>query len=307
MSGTSQKYVVMCLLPAKDRGIMSNIENISDEQQDLQESANPMALQAIEAVLKELAQGNADAAIRLFIKDQTLTLLPKGADLVTWLIKTIGKQDTKTLIHAFAHAPCLNCKKGLQKCESCHGVGNFKHEVVCDSCFGIGSEICSFCGGTGWATIDFVPPGLRFMVFADRLKIAMAKVKALLDNPLLLPQSDAALGTLAEYAQLLVDLNRQIAVLEGVASAPMQIVKSAHVPMPRISEIIRKSVVVALKAKMRLLEIVKAMAEAAKMEINSYDKESKAYQMAVKAGRFLSFSCCFDSAIGRDIPRTPAC
>jgi hypothetical protein len=266
---------------------MSDIEeNIIHEQQNGQGPANSSALHAIETVLKELAQGNADAAVRIFLKDQVSFSFPKDTDMIKWLIENFGKDATKKVIKVFTHAHCLNCKKGLQKCEGCGGSGHFKHDIVCDSCFGLGSTICNFCGGTGWATIDFVPAGLRFAVFVDRLKTAAAKAREICNQPLALPQKAAVSGTLSEHAQLLVDLNRQIAILEGVVSAPMQIVRLAHVPMPKISEIARTSITIALKSKKRLLEIVGAMANAAQIESGNYNKESKEYQIAAKRGDF---------------------
>jgi hypothetical protein len=268
---------------------MQNLENdVPGEQPSAEDAANPTALQAIQAVLTELEHRDADAAVRLFIKEQTLALLPKDAELLEWLIKTIGKGDTEKLITAFAHAPCLNCKKGLQRCESCDGIGNFKNEMICELCFGFGLTACNFCGGTGWATIDFVPAGLRFVVFVDRLKIAATRAKALFSIPLPTPEKEIASETLAKYAQMLLDLNRQIAILEGVISVPMQIVKTTHVPMPPSTEIIRRSISVALKSKKRLAEIVRAMAVAAQMDAQNHDKESKAHQLSVKRADFYS-------------------
>ena len=242
---------------------MSNSEaDVPNEQPVMIDATNPAALQAIKAILRELEHGDAAAAIRLFIKEQTLVSFPKDADLSEWLFKTIGKENTKKLVTAFAHAPCLNCKKGLQPCEGCDGSGHFKHEMICEPCFGLGQTICNFCGGTGWATIDFVPAGLRFVVFVDRLKIAATKAKAILGEP----KKEGASISLAEYVKLLVDLNRQISILEGVISVPMQIVQSAHVPMPHNSEIMRTSVSIAIKSQKKLTEIVRAMAVAAKTE-----------------------------------------
>jgi hypothetical protein len=237
-----------------------------------------------------LEHGDAAAAIRLFIKEQTLVSLPKDADLSEWLIKTFGKDNTKKLITAFAHAPCLNCKKGLQPCENCDGSGHFKHEMICEPCFGLGQTICNFCGGTGWATIDFVPPGLRFVVFVDRLKIAATKAKAFLDKP----QREATSEALAEHVKTLVDLNRQISILEGVISVPMQIVQSAHVPMPHNSEIMHTSVSIAIKSQKKLWEIVRAMAVAAQTDAENHDKESKTHQLSVKRADF--YSSCLASS-----------
>ena len=96
--------------------------------------SNTQTKHVMQSIQQELTEGKKAEAVRLFMEAQSKHLLPGDGDTLQWLVEKIGKDSTNKLLYALVHYPCFYCKKGLQPCEACNGVGHFDHEMICDQC-----------------------------------------------------------------------------------------------------------------------------------------------------------------------------
>jgi predicted transcriptional regulator len=230
--------------------------------------------------IQQLKRGNYRTAINFFLQNQATGLFPKGQKVISWLIETIGKNATLKFIICFATQPCFNCSKGLLKCDVCNGKGYYGDEMICESCLGLHMKPCNFCFGAGWCTIDFVPPGLRFAIFIERIKITEKKIKDLLVKKLPKVSNRNVSKTLKEYVRYFFELNKQISVLETTTGITKQLVKASTTEKHKkqLSEITRKCVRTALGLKRRLDQIARQIATLSKMEAEHHKPESKLYR-----------------------------
>ena len=250
---------------------------------DLSDSQIQYALQDL---VKQLERDDADKAVRLFLQDQTRNLFPKSGDVLEWLTKNAGKNTTKKLISACTHFSCLNCKKGMMRCKNCDGTGHFGYEMVCEPCLGFGSLSCDFCGGTGWAAIDFVPEGLRPVVFASRIKIAERRLTKLLKKQPPRPSQKEATRVFNECKHLLLNLNRQISVLETAVGITKEIANIPDKLEEQTYKLRTLSINAGLKGKRRLGKIVQSMTTGLKFYADNQRKDSKMYQLAKARASF---------------------
>ncbi len=244
--------------------------------------------QALESFLKSLQQGHNDEIVQLFLENQARNLFPKGGDTLKWLTDNIGKKGVTKTVVAFARLACFDCKEGLRPCENCHDAGHFGHEMVCESCLGLASIPCDFCGGTGWASIDCIPLGLRLAVFGVRLESAEKQVESILKKELLHLSEKNAVQVFKECIDLLSDLNRQISVLESTVGIARNMIEVPSNLKGQMSKITRKCVIIAIKGEKKLGEIIETMIAACKLQSESEEKGSKMQKLAAARTKFYS-------------------
>jgi len=257
-------------------------KNVSNELSSLNTE------QALKSFLKALQQGHSDEIVQLFLEDQARNLFPKGGDTLKWLTDNIGKKATTKLIMAFARLECFNCKNGLRQCENCDGTGQFDYEMVCESCLGLTKAPCDFCGGTGWASIDCIPLGLRLAVFGVRLENAEKQVESMLKERLPHLSEEKATAGFNKCVDSLFDLNRQISVLESTVGIARDMIEVPVNLKGQVSKITRKCVQVAIRGEKRLGEIIEAMVAACQLQGESEEKGSKMQKFATARTKFYS-------------------
>ena len=244
--------------------------------------------QALDNFLKTLKQGHNDEIVQLFLKDQAFNFFPKGGDTLKWLTNNIGKKAATKTVLAFASLVCFNCKEGLQSCKNCNGTGHIDYEMVCESCLGLTKTPCDFCGGTGWASIDCIPPGLRLAVFGVRLEIAEKNIVSMLETQLPKLSNEKATAVFNKCANLLFDLNRQIGVLESTVGITRSLVKVPVNLKKQVSKITRKCVLIALRGEKKLGEIIETMIAACKLQKENEEKGSKMHKFVAAQIKFYS-------------------
>ena len=73
-------------------------------------------------------------AIALCNRHLASNILPKEANLVTWLVRTIGKQAALRLVAAYARHRCLCCRKGFEPGDSRNARGRRAEGEICARC-----------------------------------------------------------------------------------------------------------------------------------------------------------------------------
>jgi len=267
---------------AEEKKNRAKEKNVSNEPSSLNTE------QTLESFLKALQQGHGDEIVQLFLEDQARNLFPKGGDTLKWLTDNIGKKAATKLIMAFARLECFNCKNGLRQCKNCDGTGQFDYEMVCESCLGLASVPCDFCGGTGWASIDCIPLGLRLAVFGVRLQSAEKQVESMLEERPPHLSEENAVGIFRKCVDSLFDLNRQISVLESTVGIARDMIEVPVKLKRQVSKITRKCVLVAVRGEKRLGEIIEAMIAACKLQSESEEKGSKMQKFVAARTKFYS-------------------
>ena len=244
--------------------------------------------QALESLLRQLQRGNSHELLRLFAIDQACEIFPKGHDTLKWLTNNMGKKATVKFISALASLACFNCKEGLRICENCDGVGHYDHEMVCESCLGLASVSCNFCGGTGLASIDFIPIGLRLAVFAVRLENAEKRIATLLKKPITSIPAEEPARAFSDCVDAIFNLNKQISVLESAVGVARDMIKVPRRLSHQVSKITGKAVQVAKKGQKRLSETVAYMISVCELQAKKEAKGTKTYKLAVVRKKFYS-------------------
>ncbi len=244
--------------------------------------------QALESLLTALQRGRSDEIVQLFLEDQARNLFPKGGDTLKWLAGNIGKRATTKVIVAFARLACFDCKQGLRPCENCNGAGHFDYEMVCEPCLGLTAVPCGFCGGSGWASIDCIPPGLRLAAFGVRLESSEKQIERMLKVRLPRLSEGNAGGVFKESVNLLLGLNRQISVLESTVGVTRDMIDIPVNLKRQVSEIGRKCALVAISGEKRLGEIIQTMIAACRLKGESEEKGSKMQKFAAARTEFYS-------------------
>ncbi|HVX84313.1 MAG TPA: hypothetical protein VH253_05810 [Phycisphaerae bacterium] len=119
-------------------------------------------------LVRALEGGRLEDAARCVVGAVADRRLPEGEALGRWLSKQLGVRGMRQLAEAFGEYPCFVCRGGFEICDNCGGKGR-THKHVCEPCIGLGVVGCTFCGGSGWATVNFVPRGLRFVTVLHRI------------------------------------------------------------------------------------------------------------------------------------------
>jgi len=260
---------------AKGKNVSNELSSLTTEQ-------------ALDSFQKALQQGHSDEIVQMFLESQARNLFPKGGDTLKWLTDNIGKKAVTKTVVAFASLACFDCKEGLRPCENCNGTGHFDYEMVCESCLGLASVPCDFCGSIGWASIDCIPVGLRLAVFGVRLESAEKQVESMFKKELLHLSEKNAVQVFKECVDLLFDLNKQISVLESTVGIARNMIEVPSNLKGQMSKITRKCVIIAVKGEKKLEEIIETMIAACKLQSESEEKNSKIQKFAAARTKFYS-------------------
>jgi len=221
----------------------------------------------LQRVVAALDKGDREEAVRLFLQGAaTQGLLHEEAHLAHLLAEVIGKEAATRLIEALAVQPCFYCQHGYALCEACGGSRRSVMGGVCDRCLGLGQSFCDFCNGSGWAAIDFVPAGLRRAVVLARVRLAIAKMKTLVEQPL--PASDAADLPQTGHActALLAALNRNMGALESAIIALKESIPAAALTPETTSKITEVCTRAAPLLDKRMRQVLGVMAQVARRQ-----------------------------------------
>jgi hypothetical protein len=217
-------------------------------------------------ILEVLAKGSHEEAVRLLIQGTTRGPFPRGGPLVQWLTEAVGKESATRLVEALAAYPCFYCRHGRQLCEHCGGSGRSGTRGICDRCLGLGQAFCDFCNGSGWAVIDFVPAGLRRAVVLARIRLAMANLKRLLQEPLPAVESGDLQRTGQASVQLLASLNRNMGAIENAVMALKESIPAGPVAQETTAKITEAWARAAPLLDRRMKQVVGLMAEVSRRQ-----------------------------------------
>ena len=238
-------------------------------------------------IINDLKSGNNTEAVRKFLEARLKGLFPKGGDVIKWLTNNFGKKNANLLVNSFVHIPCNFCKQGLVLCENCGGKGHFDHELICDTCFGLGITCCEFCGSTGWSPMDSVAKGLKLTVFAERAKIAREHIRHIEKSFRFKPSQKNANEIFKKCVQAFFDLNRQMSILEETVVKSGKYGKSNRTSRQLISDIKRKCVLTSIKGFKEFIDIFKMMILTSRLESEDTTIEPKQRWFANKRTEFL--------------------
>lgn len=234
----------------------------------------------LQRVALELERGNGLEAMSLFAKGQAHHILATTPDLPRRLVDLMGMKMADKLIAVFVHSPCPFCNKGRVKCENCDGHGHIDYDMVCVDCMSLGLVTCDFCDGSGWRSIDSIPVGLRAVVLSQRMKAAINRIKRILSKPVPLPSQDKPLLNLKKCAELLIELNRYIGVLENTVVAKSELTKSNLWPQNEVNKMMNTCTQTAIAAQNQVREIIKHMAAIARTQAEKPDQDSTTRKLA---------------------------
>ena len=177
----------------------------------------------MQQILAKLHEGHGKDAARIFIEAHHRSVIPKGPQLLDWLVRTIGREEATRLIGAFAHFPCVYCKGGVEQCDACAGRGVRAEGPFCDTCAGLGMARCEFCDGEGLAAYSFFPQELWLPIIAERSHMAIHQLGLMINQPI--PRFSEAAAE-QNHANLILNLNKLIGVLENAAESAQQVAHS---------------------------------------------------------------------------------
>jgi hypothetical protein len=154
--------------------------------------------------------------------------------------------------------------------------------MICETCLGFTSVSCDFCGGTGLASIDFIPSDLRLIVFAIRLENAGKHIAALLKKPITSTPTDGLARTLDDSIDALFSLNRHISVLESAVGVTKDMIEIPQGLENQVSKITDIAIRIAIKGEKRLAEIVSCMVSVCESQVQN-ETEGENTQKLTKA------------------------
>ncbi|MBE7506825.1 MAG: hypothetical protein HS101_11135 [Planctomycetia bacterium] len=219
---------------------------------------------------------DSDAAA-LLVEGLSQSVVKKNTDLTPWLRSQFGAAGAKQLLKALAHFPCFYCKRGLLKCPSCGGRGRASGDWPCEPCVALGMARCDFCDGSGWATYNFVPVGLRLSVIIARVQAGSAELKVLLKKP----PATASRGRPGEVAKAvssqLLALNRLAGIFENALDATRAFRKGSTANKQIIQRIRKTCIAGWKKIAPRLRDCLAGLQRAAADEVAASNGAQKKY------------------------------
>ena len=249
-------------------------------------SISPEKRQALEYLVNALRDGDPDEVLRLLTHEQAQGLFPKGEYTLKWLADKIGRGATASLVSILAGIPCFNCEHGLVGCDNCESAGDLGKELVCESCLGLSWQPCFFCGGAGLASVDFIPLGLRLAVFAARVKNAEKNIEDMFASPMPVPSDKAPAIAFSKCVDLLLSLNRLMAVLETTVGTSADMITVPPSLKGRITRMRNEAVRMASTGKARLREIIQTMIRACEMQSQEKKADSSMRKLAKARAQF---------------------
>jgi len=270
-------------------------------RQDSPKKGRPDPL--LRKVLSELNRGRGSEAARLLLDVESRSPVPQETDLVEWLSARIGAKPTAKLVDAFVHLPCFYCKKGRSKCETCEGRGYLRDDMICDRCIGLGIERCDFCDGSGWVTIGDIPPDLKSPVLMRRVKIAFARIEGILRRVPSIVSGNRAPASFRNAAQLLINLDRQMGVLENAVTAAKDVTDSQPDRAKEMAKLVRACVRAAVKVWPKATALIQHMANGSRREVEGADSQSGARARAERRAELCESLAASDMLSGTSLER----
>lgn len=240
------------------------------------------AERVLQSIVAELQNDRGAKAVRLHLDAEAHSLFPKGDKLGAWLVKAAGKEAATKLIGAWATFACFYCKKGLDRCEQCGGIGGTESRVFCDECLGLGVIRCDCCDGSGWITIDCVPSGLRPAVVVERVSLARHGMQALLKKPLPKPTARNPAATIKRCMRLLLAANGLLGVFENAVVALRGFRQSSAMPREKIGKLLKACVEAGAAGEVHVRRLLEHIAAAARLEANAAKADPNARRLSLR-------------------------
>jgi len=240
----------------------------------------------LKTVVNALNEGNSTEAVRLLNDGIAHGIAPDAPKLLDWLARNIGKEAAARLVTAFAAHPCLYCKKGLEHCEACDGHGRRNDGTLCERCLTIGLARCDFCDGAGFLQYIAIPAGLRMAVALERIRLAGGRLAALLKQPAPRADPDDPQGAMKEAARGLLELNRELGILENAYTAAREAARSRTGPKELPAKIVATAIRYAIAGFKRMHRLLECMALCAENELHATDLSASARELAKARSRF---------------------
>lgn len=133
----------------------------------------------LEDMARAVASSNVAELCRSYLALRSLTRdMPadKRFDLAS---QALAVAIRPLLAAAYAHRECFMCMDGTLPCEACDASGLGEGGEVCSNCGGDGYAPCEFCRGTNWPDRQTVPRELRLDLLARQLASVRRDVERL--------------------------------------------------------------------------------------------------------------------------------
>lgn len=265
------------------------------------EPSDPPPARPMDAVAAALRDGRDGDAVRLFLRALAVHGVPGDGALLSALREQIGREETERLIGAFAALDCFYCRRGFDPCVQCRGSGQGEDpRLACLSCMGLGATPCDFCGGSGLATYNFMPPGLRAAVAVARTQAAERRLASALART---PEHEADPRKLRAarkaLAKQLVELGRDLAIMKNAAQVSRRIREADAKLRTFTARLFARSSRSAEAAQLRIGRIYRLLSEASERVAGSTrDADTQAFERE-RAGLFEKEARRFESAAKR--------
>ncbi len=225
-------------------------------------------------VIAALNKNRPAEAARLFVGCVLHKTVPQGPGLMRWLVRAIGRADTRRLTQALAQQHCFYCTKGIESCEQCNGRGYFDDSTICRTCSGLGVARCDFCAGSGYVTYKYIPEGLRMAAISERSRGAVAEIHSLLKEPIPLVTDRRLAASRRALMLLLAKLNRLMGVLENAIDESESMVPIHPAYADPADRVIRACMRAAAKLDPRIRQVLMNLADVAQCEAAATSKPS---------------------------------
>lgn len=157
-------------------------------------------------IAADLSTDRKRRAARWFLAAVAHEGFPSDIGTPEYVQRELGRELSQRLIGALAGYPCFGCQVGYEVCGRCRGSGFSEGAQACDACAGMGQVRCDFCNGSGLATYNVIPMGLRREVMSRRVSRAIGLIERLASET---PASAEGLR------RLVLRLNKLLGVLEN--------------------------------------------------------------------------------------------
>jgi hypothetical protein len=179
---------------------------------------------ALRDLVEALDGGRHSEAVALFLSTSVRAAVPRTKNLLSDVQTAIGETRAHELVAAFASLKCLYCHRGFSRCERCEGSGRAEVPTdACLSCSGLGAARCDFCGGSGLATYNFVPAGLRAAVASVRSQSAVAQVDKWGGAPFAPARGLGAAAARKAVVEELTKTSRIVAILKNASELALRL------------------------------------------------------------------------------------
>ncbi|MBN1765474.1 MAG: hypothetical protein JW860_09480 [Sedimentisphaerales bacterium] len=256
-----------------------------NENYNVNLTSKDQTVETLKHIMEYVNAGHYWKAVRLFIEGQEKGILPRGAHIPGWLTESLGQKAAVKIVDAFARMPCFYCQNGLLPCETCEGQGYLYDMKTCDRCIGLGVAQCNFCNATGWVSLDYVPSGLQRTVINKRAKLAMRRIKTLLTQSLL-PSHPKNDKSFKDYAQLFLDLNRQLGILENTLDLLKELPIITHKSIAVLNKTRAACIKSAWEAWKAMPEILQGMASALRLKSDNMKNDTEARRLVIRQAEY---------------------